>query len=742
MTKVHYSTHESFSNTIVYPTLALQDQIYKKQKMTHGWTSCDTICRTFTAAQQVRVKYEAPPEPQIAEKAQAPPPVKSKTPLKVRLWNGKFCGFYAQKHKNPLLNEGSISDGGVKVRHKKFEYDEKRRHSAGEENENLLYLSRHDPFNYHGKKRVLGKIFFNLRSVDSLHAPIKHDFLKSSIDRMVSRLTNFSQNCRKLLRFKNKKASMSQQLRLKELNGMRTVLDAYNYKLKHDGIRDVWSYNLEYEWKKMEMWIEKYPYIALDTEFPGILYEPFGFFADEEECEYYRLKLNVDEMKIIQMGITLFNEDGEMIPGPVHSWQFNFRFEEKFDLNNEESIDMLKDAGLDFFKMRLNGIEYSKFAEVFMKSGLVANNDVTWITFHGCFDWGYFLKLVLKRELPNCAETFLLILNKFFPNSADLKPMVKDILPLSSLQHIAEFLNIRRFGHTHQAASDSNVTGQAYFHIREEYFDGDDCTDPKSFFTGLAGCEVLRENEKTDSVQAWNLRPFTTKFFRGQPHWLYTGQPGTTCVYFEFMNENGTFTQLESADFSDFRFFYPGFPHETRIESCTNYQFTHVQTQNEHFETQKYETNTYAFNNQITRDKNGDCQYYTQSYEKFTTVVESHKVTNFWSSGTGDYFTNIRQGIVTHQHNQTLSIAHNYYDGITWQPQQQPRQPPNGVCRQPLQHNQTIPPQPKPPIEQAEKPTSFFREFRNSPYAVDGNIRYFPATISKHGHVPRGLVEI
>jgi len=36
-------------------------------------------------------------------------------------------------------------------------------------------------------------------------------------------------------------------------------------------IRDVWNYNLDEEFSKMRETLEKYPYIAMDTEFPGWL---------------------------------------------------------------------------------------------------------------------------------------------------------------------------------------------------------------------------------------------------------------------------------------------------------------------------------------------------------------------------------------------------------------------------------------------------------------------------------------
>lgn len=61
-----------------------------------------------------------------------------------------------------------------------------------------------------------------------------------------------------------------------------------------------------------------------DTEFPGIVARPIGEFRSSADYQYQSLKCNVDLLKIIQLGITFFNEAGHM-PSPC-TWQFNFKF--------------------------------------------------------------------------------------------------------------------------------------------------------------------------------------------------------------------------------------------------------------------------------------------------------------------------------------------------------------------------------------------------------------------------------
>lgn len=105
-----------------------------------------------------------------------------------------------------------------------------------------------------------------------------------------------------------------------------------------------------------------------DTEFPGVVSRPMGGFRGKSDYHYQCLRTNVDMLKVIQIGITLFNEEGETPParpgpdmplsaasrrhigqGPFpYSWQFNFKFSLQDDMYNEKSIESLQQAGIDF----------------------------------------------------------------------------------------------------------------------------------------------------------------------------------------------------------------------------------------------------------------------------------------------------------------------------------------------------------------------------------------------------------
>lgn len=91
------------------------------------------------------------------------------------------------------------------------------------------------------------------------------------------------------------------------------------------GIRDVWRHNLEDEFILIRKVVSKYCYVAMDTEFPGVVARPIGEFRSTADYQYQLLRCNVDLLKIIQLGLTFMDEDGNTAPG-LSTWQFNFKF--------------------------------------------------------------------------------------------------------------------------------------------------------------------------------------------------------------------------------------------------------------------------------------------------------------------------------------------------------------------------------------------------------------------------------
>ena len=109
-------------------------------------------------------------------------------------------------------------------------------------------------------------------------------------------------------------------------------------------IRNVWAENVEEEMALIREVIEKYPYVAMDTEFPGVVAKPVTEVYTSD-YHYKSLKVNVDLLKIIQLGLSFADEKGNFCPG-CPCWQFNFKFDLDGDMFAQDSIDLLIKSGI------------------------------------------------------------------------------------------------------------------------------------------------------------------------------------------------------------------------------------------------------------------------------------------------------------------------------------------------------------------------------------------------------------
>jgi len=236
-----------------------------------------------------------------------------------------------------------------------------------------------------------------------------------------------------------------------------------NYKLE-DKIIDVYEDNFIKEIKRIGKYLKQYPYIGMDTEFPGIVYPCTSISSD---FYYQFIKTNVDKLKLIQLGITLTNAKGEQPPNTA-TWQFNLKFDIDKDEHSQESINLLYNSGINFHKIKKEGISHSLFAEYLMVSGMVLNENIIWISFNGLSDFAYLLKLLIGDYLPNNTNDFLDLVKTYFPNAYDIKYMINENdLYKGGLNKLAKELNIERKGEVHQAGSDSLITSQVFFKLIE-----------------------------------------------------------------------------------------------------------------------------------------------------------------------------------------------------------------------------------------------------------------------------------
>ncbi|KFK42962.1 hypothetical protein AALP_AA1G061800 [Arabis alpina] len=216
--------------------------------------------------------------------------------------------------------------------------------------------------------------------------------------------------------------------------------------------------------------LEKFPCIAFDTEFPGVIHRTSINSSDDEF--YSALKANVESTKVIQCGFTLFNAKGQ-IGG---TWEINFsNFGDPSDTRNETSIEFLRRHGLDLNKIRNEGIDmfgYGFFPKLL--NAFRSQKHVEFVTFQGAYDFAYFLSILNNGKLPETRGEFALEVVKVFGEVYDLKVMAGFCEGLGEhlgLSKLAQLLKIARVGRAHHAGSDSLMTALVFIKLKQVYED-------------------------------------------------------------------------------------------------------------------------------------------------------------------------------------------------------------------------------------------------------------------------------
>lgn len=235
-------------------------------------------------------------------------------------------------------------------------------------------------------------------------------------------------------------------------------------------IREVWADNLEEEMACIGELIQEFDHVAMDTEFPGVVARPIA--VSSADFQYQTLRCNVDLLKIIQLGVSLSNADGDA-PDEADAWQFNFSFDLSQDMYAQDSIELLTKHGIDFAAHGRRGIDVLFFGELLIASGLVLADNVKWISFHGGYDFAYLLKVLTAQPLPPSEREFFELLELYFPNLYDLKFLMQSADHLhGGLNKLGETLGCTRYGTMHQAGSDSLLTLHVFFRMVDTIFGG------------------------------------------------------------------------------------------------------------------------------------------------------------------------------------------------------------------------------------------------------------------------------
>jgi CCR4-NOT transcription complex subunit 7/8 len=159
-------------------------------------------------------------------------------------------------------------------------------------------------------------------------------------------------------------------------------------------------------------------------------------------------------------------------------------------------------CGIDFDRHTTEGIDVQDFAELLMSSGIVLDAGVHWISFHGSYDFGYFLKILTCQPLPDEEDQFFDLLRAYFPSLYDIKFLLRSVDDLrptwgSSLNRLADYMNVQRVGQEHQAGSDSLVTCITFFKLIDIHFSNQ--IDDSKFCGQIYG---LGEGASAESSQA------------------------------------------------------------------------------------------------------------------------------------------------------------------------------------------------------------------------------------------------
>ena len=241
-------------------------------------------------------------------------------------------------------------------------------------------------------------------------------------------------------------------------------------------IRQVWANNVESEFQAIRQVAERFPYVSMDTEFPGVIHCPSKHHATLTPSERYAaLKANVDALHLIQVGLAFAASPDA---APAVAFEINLReFDPRVHRHNPSSVALLAGHGLDFAKQRREGVDARVFAALLMSSGLVCSgaSAPTWVTFHSAYDFGYLVKLLMGRKLPRTLPEFLGLVRVFFGDQVyDARHVMDSCAGLyGGLDALAAQLGVKRAaGMSHQAGSDAALTWDVFRRIREVYFAG------------------------------------------------------------------------------------------------------------------------------------------------------------------------------------------------------------------------------------------------------------------------------
>ncbi|KAK7345272.1 hypothetical protein VNO77_15870 [Canavalia gladiata] len=114
-----------------------------------------------------------------------------------------------------------------------------------------------------------------------------------------------------------------------------------------------------------------------------------------------------------------------------------------------------------------------RLAKLMKYSGLLFNDAVCWVTFDGAYDFGYLVKALTHRILPQGLREFLLLIGIYFGKRVyDVKHLMTFCFDLyGGLEGVCHYLHVNWVVRKiHQASSDNLLTLYLFHNIKHNYF--------------------------------------------------------------------------------------------------------------------------------------------------------------------------------------------------------------------------------------------------------------------------------
>ncbi|CAN6381908.1 unnamed protein product [Urochloa humidicola] len=197
-------------------------------------------------------------------------------------------------------------------------------------------------------------------------------------------------------------------------------------------VRPVTAANYEAELDHIASLIHQFPVIVFDSEYPGTVHRPPPGRREPDLTppeRYALVKANVDEVPLLQLGLTLSDAAGNVpvFPGSgggcyERAWVFTFSdFDAGRDRHAPESAAFLRSRGVDLDAARRGGLSSAAFAARFAAAVLAParlaaavlhrhhhHGHLMWAAYGGAYDFAYVVKMLSGgRPLPGTWHEFM-----------------------------------------------------------------------------------------------------------------------------------------------------------------------------------------------------------------------------------------------------------------------------------------------------------------------------------------------